>query len=348
MKLQINIPFTGFADLNFISVFSSIYIYLEKLSSGDGYDCAVKMGEKCTGCGNCKSSTHGIMEQHYFLFDTVTGRSSLRCHFDGTPTEMQERVGETYADACGTPETVDFLFGFTGYDYEIVTDSAVFIDKIRESIRDDRPVIAKVPGDRGRFRVIIGFDGENLLEPDYNGAQAAPTEGVKLTDITALYRIKEKIPRRFTMKNAFSRIVEVMEYNENSGLWDEYEAKMGWYGGMEGLTADEMRQRMARTAGTMWHTFNSHNFAEVFRNQITEELRTPDIDEIRMIIGGESYGYTHDLAWSLIGWNDIISWEGQFEGIFVGYAEAVQLIIHRIHENDRKVLGIMKALLEKM
>ncbi len=347
MKLPFNVPFTGFADLDFISVFASIYVYLEKFVPIDDYNCAVKRGEQCSGCGNCKKSTHGILEQNYFLFDTVTGRSSLRCRFDGTPTEMQIRLGETHADDCGTPETVDFLFGFTGYDYEIVTDKTLFVDKICDSVNNDRPVIAKVPGDNGRFRVIIGFDGENLLEPDYNGAQAAPTVGVKLTDIEALYLIKGKIPRRFTMKDAVSRIVEIMEYNENSGLWDEYEEKMGWYGGMEGLTVDEMQQRMKRTAETMWHTFNCHNFAEVFRNRITEELKNPALDEINANIN-PAYGYTHDLAWSLIGWNDIIRWDGQFEGIIIGYAEAIQLVIHQIHENDRKILTLMKNALVKL
>ncbi len=39
------------------------------------------------------------------------------------PTEMQKKVGETHTDGCGTLETVDFLFGFTGYDYEVVTDA---------------------------------------------------------------------------------------------------------------------------------------------------------------------------------------------------------------------------------
>ena len=346
LSLLFNIPFTGFSDLDFISILSSVTLYLEGVTGADNYDCPRKTTGNCTGCGNCKKSINGIHEQTYFLLDTMCGRSSLRCRFDGTQTEMQEWIDEK--DGCGSADNVDFLFGFIGYDYKIVTDSAVFAEEIHASIEYNRPVIVRVSGHHGRFRVIIGQDGDKLIEPDYKGAQNLPDHSVTYDDIQSLYIIGEKIPRRFTEKDGLERIVKVMEYNESAGLWDEYQEKMGWwFGGMENIPAEERAVRMKRTADTMWHTFNSHNYAEVFRYRITEEMKRPEYDKIQKIIN-PSYGYTHDLAWSLIGWNDVTDWVKPHGGIVIGYAEAVQLILWRIQQNDRDVLSAVKQTLERL
>lgn len=346
LSLPFAIPFTGFSNLDFISVLSSVTLYLEGRTAGSNdYDCSRETTGNCTGCGNCKNSLHNIHEQTYFLLDTMSGRSSLRCRFDGTQTEMQEWIDEK--DGCGSADTVDFLFGFIGYNYRIVTDSSDFTDEIRASIENNRPVIARVSGSHGRFRVIIGQDGSTLVEPNYTGAQNLPEHGVTYGEIELLYIIGEKITRQFTEKDGLKRIEKIMEYNESAGLWDKYQQKMGWYGGMDSIEPKERAVRMKRTADTMWHTFNCHNFAEVFRNRITDDLKKPEYDEIQQIIN-PAYGYTHDLAWSLIGWNDATDWVKPHIGIVIGYAEAVQLILWRIQQNDRDVLAAVKKTLEKI
>ena len=342
-NLNFSIPFTGFSDLDFISVLSSVVLYLENVTGSSDYDCPRETTGSCTGCGNCKKSINGIHEQTYFLLDTMCGRSSLRCRFDDTPTEMQEWIDEK--DGCGSADNIDFLFGFIGYDYRIVTDKAAFADEIARSIEQNRPVIARVSGSHGRFRVITGQDGDKLIEPDYEGAQNLPEQGITYAEIERLYIIGEKIPRRFTETDGLKRIGKIMEYNEAAGLWDEYQQKMGWYGGMDSIAPEERSTRMKRTADTMWHTFNCHNFAEVFRYRITDTLKQPEYDEIQKIIN-PSYGYTHDLAWSLIGWNDVTDWVSPHIGIVIGYAEAVQLILWRIQQNDRDVLAAVKRALE--
>lgn len=343
-KLFFNIPFTAFCELNFISVLSSVTLYLEKVTALENYDCPKESTGTCTGCGNCKNSLHNMQEQTYFLLDTMCGRSSLRCRFDGTPTKMQLLLDEP--DGCGTADNVDFLFGFIGYDYRVVTDRGVFAEEIRRSVEQDRPVIARVSGPTGRFRVILGTDGDTLSEPDYKGAQNPPEHGVTYEELQELYLIGDKIPRRFTEKDGLERIVKIMEYNEASGLWGEYQDNMGWYGGMDGIPEEERATRMKRTADTMWYTFNSHNFAEVFRNRITETLKQPVFDEGQAI--GPSYGYTHDLCWALIGWNDAIDWVRPHIGIVIGYAEAIQLILWRIQQNDQAVLATIQRILEKL
>ena len=344
-NLNFTIPFTGFSDLDFISVLSSVVLYLENVTGSSDHDCPRETTGNCNGCGNCKKSINGIHEQTYFLLDTMCGRSSLRCRFDDTPTEMQNWIDEK--DGCGSSDNIDFLFGFIGYDYRIVTEKAAFADEIARSLEQNRPVIARISGSHGRFRVITGQDGDRLLEPDYKGAQNLPEQSITYAEIERLYSIVEKIPRRFTETDGLKRIEKIMEYNETAGLWDEYQQRMGWYGGMDAIPPEERAVRMKRTADTMWHTFNCHNFAEVFRNRITDTLKQPDYDEIQKIIN-PSYGYTHDLAWSLIGWNDVTDWVKPHIGIVIGYAEAVQLILGRIQQNDRDVLAAVKRTLERM
>lgn len=346
LSLPFSIPFTGFSDLDFISVLSSVLLYLEgKTEASDDYECQKKMTGVCSGCGNCKNTLHNIQEQTYFYLDTMSGRSSLRCHFDGTPTEMQTWLNEN--DGCGNAETIDFLFGFIGYDYRTVTDAAAFADEIQRSIEKNRPVIARASGSHGRFRVIIGIDGDTLMEPDYNGAQNLSGQGITYKELRELYIIGDTVPRRYTEYDGLKRIQKIMEYNESAGLWDEYQQKMGWYGGMEGISPEERSFRMKRTADTMWHTFNCHNFAEVFRHRSSDALKKPAYDEIQSIIN-PAFGYTHDLAWSLIGWNDAIDWIHPHIGIIIGYAEAIQLILWRIQQNDRDVLSAVKRTLGKL
>ena len=84
--------------------------------------------------------------------------------------------------------------------------------------------------------------------------------------------------------------------------------------------ADEKKARMKRVAATMWHTFNCHNFAEVFRKYCDngdtavydavgdmKRLRAPELQELWDKIS-PSCGYTHDLAWALIGLDECADW----------------------------------------
>jgi len=61
-KLNFNIPFSGFSGTTFINCFASAYLFLEGIA-----------GEE--------------QENIFMLFDTMCGRSALRCRFDGEPTE---------------------------------------------------------------------------------------------------------------------------------------------------------------------------------------------------------------------------------------------------------------------
>ncbi len=343
-ELGFNVPFSGFTTTDFINCFTSTLMVLEGITGKDDYECKQRNGQPCNGCGNCRRSTAGLQEQRFFVYDTMCGRSSLRCRYDGEPTEMQELIGETEAGSCGTDYTVELLFGFAGYAYEKLTDSEAFRASIVASIDTGRPVIAKVKAGEGRFRVLTGYDGDALISPDYTNAQRKPQGAPAYDDLETLYIIGDKVQPRYTLKDGLERIRQVIEHNLNEKLWDGYMDKMGWYqpDGLGKADLAEKQARMQRVSDTMWHTFNSHNFAEVFRYRIIEALQDPAFDDICRQIGGPCFGYTHDLAWALIGLNERADWSTHYA---CGWGEMVELTLERIKQNDIQALDAIERAL---
>jgi hypothetical protein len=347
-ELSFKIPFSGFTTANFINCFTSTYMFLENIMGDDDYECKKRDGLQCDGCGNCSNSVANLQERNYFLFDTMCGRSSLRCRFDGELTEMQKLIGENDTDGCGTDYTVDFLFGFTGYEYKKLNNENEFKSSIIASIDAGKPVIVKIKSDDGRFRVITGYDGNTLICPDFTGVQKKPQSVPLLNELDILYIIGSIIKPVYTMKDGMERVKKVMEYNINEKLWSSYTEKIGLYTSDSLNNADlqEKKLRMKRIADTMWHTFNCHNFAEVFRHFLCSELRDPVFTEIIKPIGGPGnnfYGYTHDLAWSLIGFEECADWS-KFSVGFCG--EMIELTLKRIAANDEGVLDVINKILE--
>jgi hypothetical protein len=346
-ELPFNVPFSGFTTTDFINCFAATVMVLEGRTGDDDYDCKQRNGEPCDGCGNCRSSTAGLQEHLFFLYDTMSGRSSLRCRWDGEPTEMQRLIGETGVDSCGTDYTVDFLFGFAGYAYDKLMAPDAFRAAITASVDAGRPVIAKVKSGEGRFRVITGYDGDALISPDYANAQRRPQGAPAYDELDALTLIGDKVQPRYTLKDGLERIVTVMTHNLDEKLWDEYMDKMGWYqpDGLAKMDLERKQARMKRVADTMWHTFNCHNCAEVFRFRTYEELQDPVLDDICKEIGGPCFGYTHDLAWALIGLNDRLDWSPYHNEYVCGWGEMVELTLDRIKQNDIQALNAIKRAL---
>jgi len=362
-KLSFPYPFTGFREVDFLNCFTCALMFLENVDlGGTDYQCRKMEGKGCNSCYNCSkggSTPAWVQEQYFFLFDTMCGRSALRLRFDGEPTQMQLRIGETEESGCGTGETVDFLFGFAGYGYRKATSN--FMAEIIASIEAGKPVIARVKAGAGRHRLITGYDGKKLLEPDYKGAQKPPNpkKPVKYEELEALYIIGEKTQPRYTLKDGLARIVEVMEYNAREKLWEGYFEKIGMYTADSICKADtkEKQARLKRVAETMEHTWNCHNFAEVFRRYgesgaevyddvgDMKKLRAPELKEILDRLG-HSNGYTHDLAWALVGLNQTADWKGHVYR--TGYfGEMAELTLCQIKKNDELVLEIIKQVLEQ-
>ncbi len=363
-ELTFKVPFSGFCGTTFINCFASTYMFLEDIAVGNSdYECKQLDGATCDSCGNCSGGGNtpiSKQESYFFLFDTMCGRSSLRYQFDGKPTKMQLLIGETDFYDNGSDNNVDFVFGFAGYDYLKLSDSAVFQREINTSIDAGRPVIAKVKTGEGRFRVITGYDGDSLLCPDFTNAQQNPDSTPSYDDLEVLYIIGGKITPRYTLIDGLNRICQVMEYNINENLWGGYSEKMGLYtaDSLREASLEEKKARMKRVAETMWHTFNSHNFAEVFRKYRDDgdaavydaigdmkKLRAPEFKELWNKISGPCYGYTHDLAWALIGLEECADWSKHAVGYF---GELVELTISQIAKNDIEVLDVIKKVIKSL
>ena len=361
--LPFKIPFCGFAGTNFINCFASVYMFLEGVDvGGSDYACRQLEGKGCNSCGHCAAgggTPISRQEKYFFLFDTMCGRSALRLSFDGRKDEMLKWIVGTAPDSCDTKDTIDFLFGFAGYEYHKVTNAANFKSEIAASIDVGNPVLAKVKTGEWRFRVIIGQDGEKLLCPNYINAQDPPKKAPKYQEIEALYVVGEKIEPRFTLMDGLERIRKVMQYNADEKLWDGYIEKIGMYGadGLEKADTEGKKARFERVARTMEYTWNCHNFAEVFRNfredggfayvgvESVERLRAPELRPLWDTISGPCNGYTHDLAWALLGLQECADWKRHaFNTGYVG--EMAELALCQIKKNDEEVLGIIKRALE--
>ena len=356
-QLPFNIPFCGFCGTTFINCFTSAFMYLRGIDVGGyDYDCVQRQGVSCNSCGNCGhggSTPIAVQEKYFFLFDTLCGRSSLRCRFDGRPTDMQRMICETDFDDGGTDDNIDFLFGLAGYDHRHATDAGAWLADITVAIDAGKPVLAKVKDGDERFRVLTGYDGDALICPDFTNAQQKPEAAPCLGDIEALYLFGEKTAPRFTVLDGLRRIRQVMTYNAREDLWGGYIEKMGLYtnDSLGRCGIEEKKTRMKRVTETMWHTFNCHNFAEVFRQYLKgnaavydgiadmSSLKHPAFQPLWQRISGPGYGCTHDLAWALIGLEECVDWSRHAAGYF---GEMVELTLSRIAQNDADVLDAIE------
>ena len=358
-KLNFSIPFSSFASTTFINCFTSVYLYLEGINpQNEGATfCNQWENGQCNGCGNCATKPQALQERFFFLFDTMCGHSSLRRRFDDVPTEMERLINENDYYDGGSADNMDFLFGFAGYRYRTVTDAAAFREEIAASIGVNRPVIAKLRQNSVPFAVITGYDGDQILCPDFKGAQKSPDPAVGYDGIDALIVVGEKTEPKYLLADGLRRIEKVMEYCLQEDLWGGYMKKIGTYG-PDSLGEDKpegRKKRMKRLAATMWDTFNCHSFAEVFRlylgDRPLDDLydRVGDVKQLGDCALNETletirwrYGYTHDLAWSIIGLEECINWD-DWKSHF--YGDMLEVILMKLKENDQEVLQCIREIL---
>jgi hypothetical protein len=321
-KLDFPYPFAAFMELDFINCFACVYNHLEGKQEGEGGP--------------------------FFLFDTMCGRSSIRFTFDGKPNEMQKWIGDVEdGSPASTDDTVNFLFGFAGYHYRICTDTDAYKDEITASINAGKPVIAKVKTGRGRFRVIIGYDGKKLLEASYESiCHDRPKKAVKYGDIEALYIVGDKIQPRYTLLDGLRRIRQVMEYNAAHKPRGSYIENLDM-GALEKVDSKEKQARMKRLAWTMWH-METYSFAEGLGSHIFDELQNPAFQELRKQIRDICYGICN-YNWALIGLAECANWEHHaYKDGEVGLL--VEMTLEKMQKDEDDVLDLVKqaiAILEQ-
>ena len=277
-SLDFKIPFTQFGSTNFINCFASTYMFLEKIGVKNAFKCKKQADGNCNYCGRCSNE----QTQYYFLFHTMSGGCSARCSSDGTKTEMQKFADPDSEDG-GTNGTIDFLFGFAGYEYRKCADKNVFKNEVKASIDAGVPVIARAKSNvQGHFRVITGYDGDALINPDYANALQQPKDMPTYDDLEVLYIFGEKTAPRYTLKDGLERIRHVMEHDIRAKIWDGHIEKV--HSNIDGvwkLRKRSIKQTEFLKLDAVICIWFCHTFKETFMHTYHEELRNPALSEIR-------------------------------------------------------------------
>ena len=277
--LNFNVPFLpGWGDFNFFNCFTPSYVFNEKIdvSGITDYPCPPRNnGLPCHGCGNirkgkCEHAALNKVSPYAFMFEAMSGKCSLRLRYDGEPTEMQKLIGSI-------DYIVDFLFGFTGYEYRKCVEKAAFMDEIIASINGGKPVIAEtapVTARGGCFHVITGYDGDALTCPagDYFYKRARQDGPPAYGEVIALYVFGGKTAPRYTLIDGMKNMRRVIEYTVNEKLWDEYLVKMGGWDafpsedGLDKADMGEKKKRMKRMLDTIRFSMNAHGVDKAFQD----------------------------------------------------------------------------------
>lgn len=170
-SIELKTMYCALERLNFINRFNAAYLHIEMANHPEIYDPTT--GGFCYGCSKeCKKEDIPEINKKrcafFFMFNTMTGNSLVRRRLDGTPTEMQILMGDTPEElgGCGSDFVVDFLFGFTGYEYKKITDPLKFKEEIIKSINENKPVIARLKPEACE---VINYDSYKIENFTVNG-----------------------------------------------------------------------------------------------------------------------------------------------------------------------------------
>ena len=367
-SLDFNFSYNNLEDLTFIQRFATAYAYLETSAGAMGNARNPDIYGYCAGCrSECKKDEAAAIRcKFFFLFNTMSGNSAIRCRFDGKPTETQELVGDTGEEGhgCGSDFMIDFLFGYTGYEYRQCTDAAAFRDEVITAVNAGKPVIARVKSGNPRFYLINGYDGETLLCPAFtrywNFETAEPIEPDKAApdgppaynELAALYIFGGKTTRRYTLKDGLLNIRRAMERNIREHVLDGYTAKLGGWDpfpaddGFNRASPEERAARALRLHKSARYVFNIVSFFGAFATDgephshyLHKELWDLDFAELSnhmneqhwiILNAGHKFGVFTDRDWLNIDLSEI-----------PGICTAVCEVIEEIKKADMRLLELI-------
>jgi hypothetical protein len=330
-------PFTGFANLNFINCFTNMYMSIEGYDGTEECYCGGKL-IVCEDCTGCKTSPAKKQEQLFFYFGTMTGHTSIRWQFEGQ-SDMEIKLTDT-------DDLIDFAMKFVGYDYAKYTSD--FIGHITASIDGNKPVIAEMKDtSHGKYRLINGYEGDNLVCPNFANVQNIPQSVPTCDEIAAVYVVKSKVERQYTTKDAFKRIAEVMEFNLTNDLWSTFTKRFDRYD-YNDISIEELQKWYKRTEHVMWYTFNCHNFSETFCCDLYHQTDNAELRE-RYLKINNAYGSTHDTCWQVIALaNTRDLTKKYYNELEWGNGNTIRQLIERLRENDTQVLELIKECISIM
>ena len=338
-KLDFRVPFTGFAHLSWFNAFAAAYVHIEGFEGKTDYDCPKETSGQCNGCGNCRGGLGGIQESWYFLFQTLSACAAYQQDFSATLVCPDQ-----------DEEVFDFCMKLAGYRYERITEDLP--NALRASIDAGIPAIAWMKeGDHGPARVLIGYDGDELIMAEPKGAQNPPEQAPAYGDIARLYIIKEKGAPERTLLDGLRRIERVMQSNLDRRIWDEAKEPFDyWNGNLSVVSFEDLKNRFDRIKSLAWNFDNCHNFSEAFRQAVFEPLRDSRLEEARRTID-RAYDDSHTRHWQLIALYECRDWTNRrYNELEWGMCECVRTALTQLKANDEQVLAAVRdmiALLEQ-
>ena len=325
MKKELNLkfPFWQWGGLGFYNCYASVYLCMQGLA-GDGRQ-------------NCSDSLNNI-------FLTISGQWTTR----------ESWSGERTMSLTASDELIDFIFGFTGYEYEKISENLK--QSVVESIDNGKPLIAKLKNDGWQtdlakgYRVITGYDGDALLGPDY--APAANLERQpEYDEIECLYVFGDKVPQKYTFRDFLKIIEKAMDSDFAEGIWRGFIKKFDYEGEkLWEVKSSEIKNRFKRLYDVMdWIPNIGHGLQTAFGDKNLLAALGADanqLGEMREVIGYQtdllhSRGYMltaiSDCALAL-STNDDAEWPWDKHGLIT----AARQILESIMDCDTQILAALK------
>ena len=352
-ELEFKYPFWQWGGLGFYNCYAAVYMYLQG-ATDDNVKCSAKEGKGCNNCSNCS-------EKLVNLFETMAGQTIARQSWSGEKTKIQKELDAEFGNGSNASDKlVDFIIGFTGYEYKKITDR--YKENIIASVDAGRPVITKLSNDsyptdlaKG-YRIVTGYDGDALLGPDYKPA-AEITKQPEYSEIECLYIFGEKIPQRYTFLDVLKFMERVMGSDFAEGIWYDYAQKFDYEGEkLWDVDVAEMKSRFKRLANaTGWMTNMSHSLQNAFGDK--QILKTFGMDAERLgellnIIGSQTH-LLHNLGYqenalrnsvNMFQMNDTDKWPWDIHGLIT----SASLVLDSIIECDLKILIAIKKAIRKL
>ncbi len=351
-EIEFKSPFYQWGGLDFFNCYAAVYMHLQGVS-GD-IACSAKEGKGCNDCSNCSEVLNN-------LFHTIQGQWTTRQSWSGEKTKIQKEFDEDFENSSSASDKlVDFIIGFTGYDYKKIDKN--LNENIVMSINDGNPVIAKLkddklPGDLGKgYRIIIGYDADALLEPDYKPA-ADFTDAIDFDQIECLYVFGEKVSQKYTFIDFLKLVEKAMDSDFAEGIWYDFAKKFDYEGEkLWEVNSAEIKSRFTRLRNVMgWIPNIGHGLQTAFSDKkILETLGADNkqFGELFEVIGSQTH-LLHNRGYMLSAISDAVNAlnindNGEWPWDKHGLITATSQILDSIMDCDLKILLAIKKAIRKL
>ena len=352
-ELDFKYPFWQWGGLGFYNCYAAVYMYLQGLNN-EAIGCNAKKGNDCNSCSDCS-------EKIVNLFETIAGQTTVRQSYSGEKTKIQNELEAELGNSSNSSDKlVDFIIGFTGYDYSKVTGEIT--ESVTSSIDIGKPVLAKLKNDNWAgdaakgYRIITGYDGDVFLGPDYSPA-ADLLLSPSCDEIKCIYVFGEQTSPKHTFLDLLIFMERVMGSDFSEGIWYDFLHKFDYEGEkLWEVDVAEIKSRFKRFSDVSgWLSCMSHSLQNAFGDRkLLEDLgaNIEKIDDLLKVIGHQTHllhnhGYQANALWDSVNafqMDDNEKWPWDKNGLIT----TASLVLNAIIECDMKILIAVKKAIRKL